>query len=216
MYNLEKVKELEAKSNAALATMGNIVNNLTARIDAYQADNSRSDAFKKEQIQRARDEAMPAFSEQNEIVTAISKEIYGQKEFYESKMLMLSQETFVDDPAKDAAIRANLGRELAAVPMELLRLAIKSAQADENLPYIYQGFLAATARNDEFRQAGGFEIGLDSVELPEQNLGLAAINKGLYNVKQAEFLLIDMVGARVSPYKRLNMINERDATRVGA
>lgn len=211
MYSLEKVKDLEGKSNEALATMQRMVDSLAAKIDGYRADSSRSDAFNNERIQKARDEALPSISAQNEIITAVNKELYVQKKFYESKPLILSLQAFNDDPAKDAGIRANVGREMAVMPISLLRLAIESAAADKNLPIFYQGYLAATGRTEEFRQAGGMNVDLDSVDIPEQLEGLAAISQAQANVKMAEFALIDAVGARVSPYNRLNAINQRDA-----
>jgi hypothetical protein len=211
MYEIEKVKELEGKSNSALADMQKLVDSLTAKIDAFKVDGSRSESFNAERIQKTRGEALPAISAQNEIITATEKELYAQKPFYESKPLILSLETFNNDPAKDATIRANLGRELATMPIALLRLSIESAKADKNLPFFYQGYLAATARNNEFRQAGGFDVGIESVDIPNQLEGLAAISQAKANVKMAEFLLIDAIAARVSPYSRLNSINARDA-----
>jgi hypothetical protein len=210
MYELSKVQGIEGKSSEALAIMSKLCDALAGRIDVYKADKTRSQAFNAERVQKARDEALPAISAQNEIVIKINKELYVQKKFYESKPLILSHQTFNDDPAKDAMIRFSVGQELAAVPLALLKLAIESATADKDLPMFYQGFLAATARNDEFRKAGGMIVDLDSVDIPEQLSGLAAISQAEANVKLAEFVMIDAIGARVSPYNRLNAINVRD------
>lgn len=216
MYDLKKVQDLEGKSNSALTEMNKLVGALAAKIDGYRADSSRSEAFNNERIQKARDEALPVISALNEAIIVIDKELFIQNKFYESKPLILSLQTFSDNPADDAVIRSSIGRELSAMPLSLLRLAIESAAADKNLPMFYQGYLAANARNDEFRQAGGLDVNLDSVEVPEQLLGLAAISQARANVGLAEFALIDAIGARVSPYNRLNSINARDAAQQSA
>lgn len=211
MYELSKVKELEAKSNEALALMRRLADALAGRVDVYQADTSRSESFNQERIQKARDEALPAISEQHKIITEIAKELQTQEPFYESKPFILSFQTFNDDdPAKDAAIRMNVGRELAAMPLALLRLAIDSAAADKDLPMFYQGFLTANARNNEFREAGGMEVDLDAIDVPDQLEGIAAISQAWGNMHAAEFPLVDAIGARVSPSKRLVNINDRD------
>jgi len=102
MYELSKIKELESKSNEALAIMKRLADTLAGRVDVYRADTSRSESFNAERVQKARDESLPAISAQNEIVNSIAKELQTQKPFYESKPLILSRQTFNDDPAKDA------------------------------------------------------------------------------------------------------------------
>jgi len=212
MYDLEKVKRLESESNAALKTMQRLADALAGQVDLYQADGSRSEAFRKEQIQRARDEALPMIGAQHELINEIAQELHKQKPFYSSKPLMLSCQVFDDDPAKDAVIRMNVGREFEAMPVELLRLAIASAIKDQDLPVLFQGFLAANVfTNDKAKTPGELIVDLDAVDIPDQLEGLGAISQAWANIKLAEFALIDAVGARVSPHKRLQNINERDA-----
>ncbi len=212
MYNLQAVTKLEKESSTALKVMKMLVKGLTEEVDLYRLDGSRSAAFVEEQTQRLRDKAMPAISKQFNRINEIAQELQTQKPFYESKPLLLSCETFDDDPAKDAAIRMSKGRELAAAPLSLLRLYIKSAAADKDLPAFYQGYLAANARLEEFQEAGGLSLyeSLDAVDVENQLLGIAAISQTWANSKEAEGPLVDAVGSRQAPHKRLHNINARD------
>lgn len=215
MYLLEEVQELEGKSNTALVEMQQLVDSLAAKIDTLKSDGSRSESYKAESIQKERDMAMPAIREQSEIINAVNKELHPQSRFWESKPLILAQQKFSAVEYQDAMIRSSVGRELAAVPLAVLTLHTDSAIADKNLPMFYQCWLAANSRSansrsDENLKIAALEVNLDLVDIPEQLQALAAISQAFVNVKTAEFCMIDAVGARVSPYNRLNAINSRD------
>lgn len=213
MYSIEEVKELEGKSNSALSEMRKLTAALTAKIDAIRTDGSRSEAFKAEKIQAERDAAMPAIRVQSEIIAAVNKELHPQERFWDSKPLVLSMQKFSEAPSQDAMIRQNTGRELSVVPEGVLALHIDAAIEDRNLPMIYQCWLAASSRTDTAK----LEINLDLAEIPEQKAALSAIAQAFVNVKNAEFCMIDAVGARFTPIQRLEAINQRDGAvrRVG-
>lgn len=211
MYSLEKIQELEEKSNEALVNLQKLVDSLAAKIDALKSDGSRSESYKAESIQKERDMAMPAIREQSEIINAVNKELHPQGRFWESKPLILAQQKFSAVEYQDAMIRSSVGRELAAVPLGVLKLHVDSVIEDKNLPMFYQCWLAANSHSAEDCKLAALEVNLDLVDIPEQLQALAAVSQAFVNVKTAEFCMIDAIGARVSPYNRLNAINARDA-----
>ncbi|MFZ3324213.1 MAG: hypothetical protein WA190_17695 [Usitatibacter sp.] len=184
-----------AKFNlAALKAMNDKINN---KIDALNADTSRSQSYKTDTIKAMRDEAMPAVMKIVDEMTEANEVAKEHKEFWSDRALLLSSIAFDPDQAKDAVIRMSYAGELSAMDLRLLTLTQKNAIADNNLPLVWACTVAA------HRAGHGDLINISKVKIPQQDQALALIASCDASLAEAEMTKGGMFGATVDPMRKL-------------
>lgn len=208
MYSLQKVKELEIRSNSYLKTMQAMVSRLASQIDEIRLDASHSEAYIEEEIANLRQERIPAIEEIQKIIRAVAEELEPQKRFWESTPLVLSKfhftggsENDLEQWAQDAQIRLSVLNELSALPEFLLKLHFESALLDRDWAMLFQCFLAGQKKGIVFENLG---------DIPDQMQSLLSIETAQLNDSEAAFLLRDAHGTRLTPERRLSDIDARD------
>ena len=212
MHDITTLESLASKADTAFQVISNTVAGLNEEISSIEKDTSRSEPFKLEKIKGLRDTTAPVLGEQYEVLGDIFKEIGKQSKFWESKPLLLSQQKFSEDAGTDATIKANTGRELASLPVDVLKLVIEDAQSNNNLPMLYEAWLTTHTRSEECSRAG-IAFDLEDIEIPGQGKALAAIAKAELYFREGETILIDGLGQRKSPESRLNRMGTLDDVR---
>ncbi|MGD9161958.1 MAG: hypothetical protein PVG39_26340 [Desulfobacteraceae bacterium] len=209
MYSLKKIKQLERGSNATLGTMKKLVAQLHDKLEIYDLDESHTQAWKQESIQKDMADARPGIERLYEAVKEIAEELQTQKEFWESLPLVLSLQRFVGNDAptdleksQDVAIRLSVNTELSCLPEAAIKLHFKSAIEDKNWPMIYQAYLAGQRKD--------IVLDLQEIDIPNQLEGLLSIEQAQINASEAEFLMRDAAGTRLAPETRLTYLNTKE------
>lgn len=212
MLKVEQLKNLQDTSNTAIRTMENAVEKLNALIVRHEADTSRSQSFIIESVKSERDKMLPILVKELAIVREAAKESSGQLKFWESRSLLLSLQTFNDDPSKDAQIRLSHAAELATVPLPLLNITFENARADANLPLVYQCWRAGIGRTNEAGFKDVVDMSIDGLDIPDQAASLAAISVCASNVGHAESIAAVASGMRQDPLRKMNVARQQQAT----
>lgn len=168
MLKFEELTEIRNKMSATVSAMQARLDMLNASIEKVSADKSRSAAWIADEVAKLRDAATPFFSKSLEKLRADAVVIQAQEPCWESKSFLLSQARFSENDVSDATIRTAHGMECSRMNTGLLELMGKAAQAEGNLPLLFQVYLAKA----EF-------VDFATLDIPEQADALKAIRECL-------------------------------------
>lgn len=174
MLKLNQIQAIHSGMKADVETMQAVLDGLNNEIVRIKSDGTRHDDWVNEKVEEARDKVLPILGETLGTFGSRFETTKSQKQFWASKPFVLSQQSFNDDPVKDATIRMVKGSEFSAMDSALLQLAADSALFDGDLPMIWQAYLAGVARNG---QPGWKGVDLADLEIPEQALALRLIQE---------------------------------------
>ena len=213
MYAVEKLVEMKDQSNQSIKKMESALADLNAIIAAKEADKTRSREHVIAAVKAARDAALPAMAASLKTVNALAKESDSQKKFWESKTLLLSMQSFSLDKGKDAMLRMSLSAEVSHYPLVLLRLGYDNALADDDLPRLWQFYLAAMSRSAEvgFGDTVG-ALTLEGIMIPDQAVALAAISVCWSNQSLGEAMFSAAAALRNDPTRQLQVGREQQVT----
>lgn len=206
MKTFDEISDLRNRSNAAVQRMEANVASLNALIDKLEKDTSRSREFTLDAIAEARADTLPLLSAELDRIRQFWTEAAEQQRFWESAELIMSQQVFDADQAKDATIKQGLRAEYAAMPPTLLQLAFEDAQLDGNIPLLWLIF--STGRRmieSNSGLAGAITASLDGLEVPEQAAVLAAIASCRSNLAHAEMIFAVATGLRINPVTKMQV-----------
>jgi len=198
--------ELKDRSNSAVARMESNVAALNALIDKLERDPSRIREFTLDAVKEAREDVIPILAAELDRIRGFWTEAAPQQRFWESAALIMSQQVFDADPAKDATIKMGLRAEYSAMPAPLLQLAFEDAHHDGNLPLVWVIF--STGRRmieSNAALAGAVTATLDGIEIPEQAGALAAISVCQANLGHAESIAAVAAGLRLDPIRKMQV-----------
>lgn len=211
MLSNSQLQKNQSMSNSALLKMEAELARLNVEIAKAEADKSRSRDWVLETVKAARAKAMPVLNAEMKSIRALAKTCAEHEPFWQSKPLVLSLQKFDDDAAKNAQIRMACAGEFSRLPLPLLLLTLQNARADNNLPLVYQSWLAGMARQSEAGFTGTGDLSLDSIELPEQAAALSAIATCAVNADDAERIFFVANGQPDDPIRRMNIGRARQA-----
>lgn len=213
MLNIEELKALEEQSTAAVRAVEASVEKLNALIAHHEKDSTRSRSFVVEQVKAEREKALPAIADTLKTIQAVNKEAAGQKRFWESKALLMSQQAFSDDPAKDAVIKSFWRSNLETMPSALLQLTYENARFDGDLALVWSVFSIGSMRGAaDATVAGALNMTLDGIEVPDQAAALASISVCWSNVDYAEMVFAVASGLRADPVRKMNVGRQQQVT----
>lgn len=199
-------------SNTAVRNMETAIEKLNATIAAAEADTSRSRDWVMETCKAARERALPALSGELKTIQAMAQASGAQQQFWESRPLVLSLQTFDSDLARNAQIKLGYSAELKAVSLPLLNLIFQDARNDKNLPLIYQCWLAGVGRTGEAGFADSVDLSLEMIDLPGQGIALAAIATCLSNRSHGETLFSVAAGMRNDPVRQMTVARQQQVS----
>lgn len=212
MLSSSQLQKNAEMSTTAVRNMETAIEKLNATIAAAEADSTRSRDWVMETCKAARERALPALSAELRTVQAMAQASGVQQQFWESTPLVLSQQKFDADPARDAQIRLGYASELGSVSLPLLSLTFQNARNDSNLPLIYQCWLAGTGRSGEAGFADSVNLSLEEIDLPGQTSALAAIATCLSNRSHGETLFSVAAGLRNDPVRQMTVARQQQVS----
>lgn len=168
MLKLNELNEIRARMASTVSAMEGKLSGLNVIIEKLQADKSRSGGWIADEVAKVRNASAPFFSESLNKLRADANVIQAQEPCWESKPYLLSQARFAENDADDAIIRTAHAGQCSRMNTKLLELMGKAAQAEGNLPVLFQVYLAKA----EF-------VDFASLEIPEQAEALQAIRECL-------------------------------------
>lgn len=218
MKTADEIANLKDRSNAAVARMGGTIEKLNALIEKLENDTSRSRGYIVDAVKAERELALPLLSADVKLIRELWTEAAAQKRFWESRSLILSQQVFDADPAKDAAIKLGRRVEFAEMPVPLLQLTWEDARAEGNLAQLWLLYATGQRMTDANRDLlGVIDMTLDGVEIPGQAAALAAISVCHSNLEHAEMITAVASGLRNDPVRKLHVGRlQRDSSRLVA
>lgn len=200
MMKLAQLQAIHGGLQSDVATLQANLDRLNAEIFRIKSDNSRHDSYIAEKVDDAKKAALPAMGERLGTFGFRLETAKAQRKFWESTPMVLAQQTFDNDPVKDAAIRQSKGFEFAAMDSSLLQLVADSAKEDANLPLLFQAYIAGFARHG---QPGWRGIDLSDVVIPEQAAALQIIRQCEGLAMQASDILAQASGGGLTPVRKL-------------
>ena len=206
MKTFTELSDLKNRSNAAVKTMESSVATLNELISKLERDVSRSREYTLGAIVEAREGTLPILSDALDRIRGFWQSAADQRRFWESAELILSQQVFDADPAKDATIKMALRAEYSGMPAPLLQLAFEDARAESDLPRLWLIF--STGRRmieSNAGLAGAITASLDGIEVPGQKEALAAIAVCQSNLAHGEMIFSTAAGLRTNPVTKMQV-----------
>lgn len=200
MLKLPQLQAIHSGLQSDVNDMQAALDRLNAKIVSIKSDATRHDDYIKEKVDEARQAALPAMGELLGTVGPRLEEAKAQRRYWESKPLVLAQQTFDSDLVKDSTIRQSKGAEFGAMDSALLQLIADSAIDDGNLPLIFQAYLAGFARHG---QPGWRGVDLSNVAIPEQDTALQIIRQCEGLAMKASDIVAQASGGGLTPVRRL-------------
>lgn len=201
-----EITDLKNRSNAAVGRMESNVESLNALIDRLEKDTSRSREFTLDAITDAREKVIPILSAELAFIRQFWESAAAQQRFWESAELIMSQQVFDADQAKDATIKQGLRAEYADMPAQLLQLNFEDARAEADLPRLWMIFTAGQRMlESNAGLAGAITASLDGIEVPGQAVALAAIAVCQSNLSHAEMIFSAAAGLRLDPVRKMQV-----------
>jgi hypothetical protein len=199
-------------SNEALGKLQRLSDAVGSKIDAINADTSRSPGWKNDEVKKARDAALPGIGDQLRTVQQLAAVALVGQEMWQSKAFVLSQQRFSDDPAADATIRLAKLEELALMPRPLLAMTLQDAKESRNFALVYCAWLTGTSTPSASGLEGAAALVIDDLELPDRAAALAAISACVTNKATAESIATLAAGTRLRPIDKMNLGRQQQAT----
>lgn len=206
MKKSAELVDLKNRSDAGIQRMEANIETLNALITKLERDTSRSREWTLDAVQEARADVIPILSRELDQLRGFWHEAAAQQRFWQSSELILSQQVFDPDPAKDATIKQGLRAEYSGMPAPLLQLAFEDARADNNVALVWLIF--ATGRRmieSNAGLAGAITASLDGIEVPGQKEALAAIAVCQSNLAHGEMIFSTAAGLRTNPVTKMQI-----------
>lgn len=172
MLTLEELIETKDTMAAAVGEMQKRLDRLNAEIVRTKSEGKYSPEYIRETVEELQREALPFFGERLKALHASAKLARAQKMAWTSKALLLSMQPFRADAQTDALLRLRHAAEYASMDSKLLDLHAQVAMEEQNLPVIYQIFLASLKTHGTTSRV---DVNLDSLVIPGQSEALEAI-----------------------------------------
>ncbi len=199
MLTIQSLQKVAGGLKASVAAIHKINDALSAKVERFESDKTRSQSYVAENIKAAREEAMPGMHKELATMRETAATAKAQREFWASRQLLLSRIPFNADPAVDALLRTRYATELAAMDLPLLSLTQKNALADGNLALVWACAMAART------SGAGALANLGAVEIPGQSEALALIDSCDASLAEAEMLVAAMSGQTMDPARKLTL-----------
>lgn len=206
MRTAAQLANLKDRSNTAVLVMEAEIEKLNALITKLERDQTRSRGYIVETVKEAREATLPSLANELARIRAHWTEAAAQKRFWESAALILSQQVFDTDPARDATIKLSRRAEFADMPAPLLQLTWEDARSEGNLAQIWLLYATGRRMTDANRDLlGVIDMTLDGVEIPGRAVALAAISACHSNLEHAEMITAVAAGLRNDPVRKMNV-----------
>ncbi len=206
MRTAAQLANLKDRSNTAVSVMEAEIEKLNALIDKLEKDTSRSRGYIVEAVKEAREEALPRLANELARIRAHWTEASAQQRFWDSSALILSQQVFDADPAKDATIKLSLRAEFADTPAPLLQLAYEDARFENDLPRLWLIYTAGQRQTGiNPNVASSLDMSFEGVEIPGQAVALAAISACHSNLEHGEMITAVATGLRINPVRKMTV-----------
>lgn len=200
MLKLPQIQAIRGGMQSDVATLQASLDQLNATIVRIKSDDSRHDSYVADKVDEARKAALPAMGARLGTFGERLETVQAQEKYWSSKAMVLAQQTFDSDPVKDATIRQSKGAEFAAMDSALLQLVADSAIDDNNLPLIFQVYLAGFPRHG---QPGWRGIDLSEIVIPEQDAALQLIREVEGLAMRAQDIFAQASGGGLTPVRKL-------------
>ena len=200
MMKLSQIQALHSGMLGDVASLQGTLDRLNGNIIGIKSDNSRHDSYIAEKVDEARKAALPQMGDLLGTFGGRLETVQAQRKFWESKELILSMQTFANDPAQDATIRLGKIAEFAAMPARLLQLVGDSAKEDNNYALLFVAFIAG---HDRAGQPGWRGIDLSDVAVPEQTEALQLIKQSEALAMRASDIVALASGGGLTPVRKL-------------
>lgn len=174
MLKIEILRIMKASMKADTDKAQSLLASLDNEIQRIKADGSRHPNWIAEKITEARAKAIPAIGEIVKTFDDRNVQAMAQKEFWQSKKLLLSQQRFDKDPVSDATIRSARLAEIALLDVVTLKSVSDDAKFDNNLPLLWMCFLVGQGRSDH---PGWDGIDISAITIPDQDEALLLIEQ---------------------------------------
>lgn len=205
MLNVSQLKQHQTASNTALGAMQAKVNSLTGAIDRLNADGTRSQGWREDEIKKLRAASTPAIGDLLKTVQQLAAVAVIGNEFWESRAYVLSQQKFDADPVADATIRAAKLEEFKLMPSPLLQMVMQDSKESRDYPTAYCAWLVGTGATSNAGLEGAANFAIGDVEIPDRIAALAAIEVCKTNKATGEHLWTVALGSRMQPVDRMNL-----------
>jgi hypothetical protein len=199
MWNIEKILRVKNELAGKKKEMEAVRDKLSVEITRIEADGTRHADWKREKTAEARGKAMSALGPSMRYLSEQAAPVGAQSRFWESRSLLLAQQKFDEDPAKDSAVRQRYMAELNALSHDELHLVAANARDDNNLPLLWQAHLAGR-RLADVKGATGVDV--SDVNVPGQAEALQAIRDCGALVAGGEFI-VGQTSGRLTPTQKL-------------
>lgn len=213
MLKISELKTYQSTSNSAITRMESAVAKLNGLIERLEADKSRSQSFTLESVKAEREKALPILAAELKNIADIAAQVTPQSQFWESRALLMSLQTFDANAAADAQIKSFWRAEFSTMPAPLLQLSYENAKFDRNLPMLWQAYSTGRTRSNEnpaFAQS--VSMTLDDVAIPDQAQAMACIAQVKSNQSHAESIAAIASGLRQDPIRKMTVAREQQAT----
>lgn len=199
MMNLQSIQKVASGAKSMVASMEKIIGSLNKKIEEADADKTRSQGFKAEQIKAARDEAMPGLLADLKAIRDAAGAVEPHREFWADRALLLSRVPFDPDPAIDATLRIRYAGELVVMDAVLLSATQKNAISDRDLALTWACVMAGRVA------AHGDLADLSGLEIPQQSEALGLIDSLDASLAAAEMIVATASGMSMSPAQKLTL-----------
>jgi hypothetical protein len=199
MWNVDRIVGVKNSMQGTRNEMQAVLDGFSAEEERVKADASRSDTWKREMTDAARNKAFTALGPLMRSLSERAAAVRSQARFHESRTLLLSMQKFHDDPAKDAAIRLRHQAELSALGPEELGLVAENALDSGDLATLWQAHLAGRRHAGE---KGWVGIDISNTTIPGQAEALQGIHDCEALVAAGE-LIVGQTSGRLSPTRKM-------------
>jgi hypothetical protein len=210
MMTLQTLQNVASGLKSTLAAMRRALDALNAKIEQFESDKSRSQAYIAENVKAAREAIKAKMHADLASMRDAAAGAKAQREFWASRPLLLSRIPFSTDASADATIRLRYAGELAAMDLPLLALTQKNALTDGNLALVWACAVAS-------RGAGQGKLSdLTAVEIPGQAAALDLIDGCESSLAEAQLIEAAMSGQSMDPVRKLQVARRMQSNRPDA
>lgn len=205
---MDSIETMTRKENGCTAALARIRRG-AADVNALSADTAHSEGFKSE----VRTKTVAKMREDLAELRILAANAKAQRVFWQDRALLMSLQRFDPDAGVDAQIRVNYRAELAAMPLPLLSLTMKSAMDDAKAKPTAPAVLArvwACVQAGRAAAAGRLPD-WSSIEIPDQRDVLAKIDVTAAALAEGELVFGAVSGAPLTSMQRLTIGHSKPA-----